>query len=70
MAILSEDITEKKLEAEKLRIVMQRFYNVLPEMVDAVMLVTNAVVVELANEVFCEIFHLQEAPEKLKGLTA
>ncbi len=70
IAILSEDITEKKLAEENLQIVMQRFYNVLSNMFCAVLLVTNEGVVEFANKAFCEMFHLKESPEELNGLTA
>ncbi len=70
IAILTEDITEKKLEAENVKIVMQRFYSVLSNMFGAVLLVTNEGVIEFANQAFSEMFHLKESPDELNDLTA
>lgn len=70
IAILSEDITDKKQAEENIRNIMQRFYNVLSEMFDAILLVTNEGLVEFANKAFCEIYDLKESPSELNGLTA
>ena len=64
------DITERKRVEEDLQATLQRFYTVLASMYYGILLVTNDGQVEFANQAFCDLFGLAEAPADLVGLAA
>ena len=64
------DITERKLAEVILQTTLQRFFTILSSMYSAILLVTDEGRVEFANQSFCNIFGLKEAPADLVGLVA
>jgi PAS domain S-box-containing protein len=64
------DITERKRAEEAIQAALDQFYLVLSSMTFAALLVHKDGGVGLANQAFCDLFHLEESPADLKGLTA
>jgi PAS domain S-box-containing protein len=64
------DVTELKRSEETLRTTVQRFYTILSSLYSGVLIVTEDGRVEFANQAFCDMFDLDDAPDDLKGLTA
>lgn len=49
---------------------LRRHYAILSNAYSAILLVTDDGHVEFANQAFCDLFHLNEPPDELKGLTS
>ena len=64
------DITERKRAEAAMKTTVQRFYSALSGMNGGILLVTNDGAVEFANPSFCDIFHLDDSPQDLIGLSA
>jgi PAS domain S-box-containing protein len=70
MAGTAMDITLRKRAEEELQSTVSRFYAILSSLYGGVLLVTNDGDVEFANEAFCNLFGLDDAPINLRGLKA
>jgi PAS domain S-box-containing protein len=64
------DVTERKRAEEALQTAYQRFHIILSSLYGGILLVNNDSQVEFANEAFCNLFDLNESPEKLIGFSA
>ena len=64
------DITLRKRAEEELHSTVSRFHAILSSLYGGVLLVTNDGDVEFANEAFCNLFGLDDAPINLRGLKA
>ena len=64
------DISEQRQAAEVLQASLQRFYYVLASMYSGILLVTDQGCVEFANQSFCDLFGLDDAPAGLVGRAA
>jgi PAS domain S-box-containing protein len=64
------DISERKQAEEAIQNTLNRFYTVLSEMPMGVLLVTEAGMVEFANQAFCDIFEIKEHPTDLRNRTS
>lgn len=62
------DITERKRADEILQTTLQRFYAILSSTYSGILLVTDNGRVEFANQSFCNLFALDDAPDALVGL--
>jgi PAS domain S-box-containing protein len=69
-AVAFMDITERKQAESVLHASMQRFYTVLSRMYAGILLVTDDGKIEYANQAFCDLFNLQDAPLGLMGLAS
>ena len=69
-ATIFEDITERKKAEEILQNTLLRFYTILSSMYGAILLVTDKNRIEFVNQAFCDLFNLDESPQKLIGLNA
>jgi PAS domain S-box-containing protein len=65
-----EDVTERKQAEETLRTTMQRFHEILSNIFVGILVVTEDDRIEFANQNFCDLFDIAEAPSDLIGLTA
>ncbi len=70
MDLVDERTQELRLEQTNLQTTLQRFHVVLSNMYSAVLLVTDEGRIEFANQAFCDIFGLTDAPAGLAGITA
>ena len=70
VAVIFNDITERKRAEEALEITLQRFYMILSNIHGAILLVSDEGYVEFANDTFCKWFNLSEKPADLIGITA
>jgi PAS domain S-box-containing protein len=64
------DITERKRAEEELKNTLKRFYTILSNLYAALLLVSDEGQVEFANQAFCDLFDLDDAPSDLRGLGA
>jgi PAS domain S-box-containing protein len=55
---------------ENLQVILNRFYLILSSMRNGVLLLTNENRIEFVNQSFCDIFGINEKPDKLMGLPA
>ena len=69
-ATVFQDISERKLTEEKLRITLNRFYLMLSSMRNGLLLLTPDNRVEFANHHFCEVFDLKQSPDELLNRSA
>ncbi len=69
MAVLFQDVTERRREEEALQTTLQRLRTLVSSMHGSVLLVGEDRI-ELANQAFCDYFGLKDAPADLVGLTA
>jgi PAS domain S-box-containing protein len=65
-----QDITERKQAEEKLRTTLQRFNNILSNVLYGILLVGEDDRVEFANQYFCDQFGFAERPSDMVGMTA
>ena len=70
VAILFNDITERKQAEEARQAILRRFYAILSNMYSGVLLVTDEGRVEFANQALCNMFGLKDAPAALAGLSS
>jgi PAS domain S-box-containing protein len=64
------DVTERKRAEERLRTTVQRFNNILSNVLYGILLVGEDDRVEFANQYFCDQFGFAECPSDLIGMTA
>ena len=64
------DITATKAMEAELQATLQRFYLILENIQNGILLVTDDNRVEFANGAFCDFFNLKESPDDLAGLSA
>lgn len=64
------DISNRKQAEEALKTTLDRFYLVLSNMSEGLLLVTDDGRVEFANQTFCDFFGLKESPSDLRSLTS
>ena len=70
VAILFNDITERKRAETIQQTMLERFYAILSSMSSGVLLVTDEGRVEFANQALCDHFGLEDAPADLVDLDA
>ena len=63
-----EDITGGKKAEDQLRTTLQRSYAILSSLNAGILLVTDEGRTEYANQAFCNLFNLKDAPQELVGL--
>ena len=63
-----EDITGGKKAEDQLRTTLQRSYAILSNLNAGILLVTDEDRIEYANQAFCSLFNLKDAPQELVGL--
>ena len=63
-----EDITGGKKAEDQLRTTLQRSYAILSNLNAGILLVTDEDRIEYANQAFCNLFNLKDAPQELVGL--
>ena len=63
------DITERKTAKEELQAALQRFYTILSNLWEGLLLVTEDGRIEFANQAFCDLFELDVPPANLHGLS-
>jgi PAS domain S-box-containing protein len=66
---VTRDITERKQLEEALRTTLGRYHTILSSLYAAVLVVAEDGRVEFANQAFCDLFHLEDPPENLRGLS-
>lgn len=66
---LAKEVAERKRSEEALRTTLQRFYTILSSLYAGVLIMTEDNRVEFANQAFCDLFDLADAPDGLHGLT-
>jgi len=66
---VTRDITERKLLEEALRTTLGRYHTILSSLYAGVLVVAEDGRVEFANQAFCDLFHLEDQPENLRGLS-
>jgi len=69
-ATVFQDISEQKRAEEDLRVTIQRFYRILSNLHNGILLVTNENIIEFSNQSFCDMFGLKESPTELLNLSA
>ena len=62
------DITLRKEAERELQTTLQRFYSILSSMYSGVLLISPGGDVEFANQAFCDMYNLREAPADLAGV--
>jgi len=64
------DITERKRWEQELQNILKRFYAILSTSYAGVMLVTNENTVEFINQAMCDLFDIEDSPDRLQGISA
>jgi len=67
---VTRDITERKLLEEALRTTLGRYHTILSSLYAGVLVVAEDGRVEFVNQAFCNLFHLEDLPENLRGLSS
>jgi len=67
---VTRDITERKQLEEALRNTLGRYHTILSSLYAGVLVVGVDGRVEFANQAFCDLFHLEDLPENLRGLSS
>jgi PAS domain S-box-containing protein len=67
--VVGRDITERKQAEETLRSTVQRFHRILSNIFGGILVVSGDNRVEFANQSFCDLFNIGEAPSDLIGQT-
>jgi len=69
-ATVFQDVTGRKLAAIQQQTLAQRFNTILSSMYSAVLLVNDEGKIEFANQSFCNLYALKEAPKDLVGISS
>ncbi|MEI6135647.1 MAG: PAS domain S-box protein, partial [Desulfomonile sp.] len=64
------DITERKRWEQELQNTLRRFYTILSASYAGVLLVTNEDTVEFVNQAMCDLFDIEDSPDRLQGISA
>lgn len=68
-SMIIRDVTKTIKTEQKLQTTLKRFYTILSNMRESVLLVTEDGLIEFANKAFCDYFNLSESSGDLLGLT-
>ena len=67
---VTRDVTERKLLEDALRTTLGRYHIILSSLYAGVLVVAEDGRVEFANQAFCDLFHLEDLPENLRGMSS